>query len=188
MKSYLTNRLQHCKTLLMMSFKLTFATHLSNITKNSNIKFNALTGVQKYMIKKTCIFFFIKSQFNYCPLVWMFCTKHSIGRINSIYQRCLCLIQQNYTFDFEVLLENSNEKPVHQKCIELLMIEVYKYLNGLSPDMMSGTFKFRENTYNLINFHIFEPQNPRTKKSALDSIAYRASQLCRKYIHHVGFI
>ena len=29
--------------------KLSFATHLSNITKNANIKFNALTRVQKYM-------------------------------------------------------------------------------------------------------------------------------------------
>ena len=30
--------------------KLNFETHLSNITKNANIKFNALTRVQKYMI------------------------------------------------------------------------------------------------------------------------------------------
>ena len=102
---------------------------------------------------------------------------YSIGRINSIHEWCQHLIQQNYTSDFEVLLENSNEKPVHQKCIELLMIEVYKYLNGLSPDIMSDIFKLRENTNNLRNFHIFKSQNPRTKKFDLDSIAYRASQL-----------
>ena len=29
--------------------KLNFATHLSNITKNANIKFNVPTRVQKYM-------------------------------------------------------------------------------------------------------------------------------------------
>ena len=57
------------------------------------------------------------------------------------------------------------------------MIEVYKYLNDLSPDLMSDTFKLRENTYNLRNFHKFESQNPRTKKFGLDSIVYRASQL-----------
>ena len=107
----------------------------------------------------------------------MFCTKHSIGRINSIHERCLRLIQQNYTSDFEVLLENSNEKPVHQKCIQLLMIEVYKYQNVLSLDIMSDIFKLRENAYNLRNFHIFDSQNPRTKTFGLDSIAYRASQL-----------
>ena len=105
----------------------------------------------------------------------MFCTKHSIGIINSIDEQCLRLIQQNYTSDFEVLLENSNEKPVHQKCIKLFLIEVYKYLNGLSPDIMSDIIKLRENTYNLRNFYI--SQNPSTKKFALDSIACRASQL-----------
>ena len=82
-----------------------------------------------------------------------------MGRINSIDERCRRLIQQNYTSDFEVVLENSNEKPVRQKCIELLMIEVYKYLNGLSPDIVSGIFKLSENTYNLRNFHIFEWQS-----------------------------
>ena len=57
------------------------------------------------------------------------------------------------------------------------MIEVYKYLNGLSPDNMNNIFKLRENSYNLRNFQIFESQNPRTKKFGLDSIAYRANQL-----------
>ena len=42
---------------------------------------------------------------------------------------------------------------------------------------MSEIFKLKENTYNLRNVHIFESQNPRTKKFGLDSIAYRASQL-----------
>ena len=59
------------------------------------------------------------------------------------------------------------------------MIEVCKYLNDLSPDIMSDIFKLRENTYNLGNFHIFEFQNPRTKTFGLDSIAYRASQLLK---------
>ena len=107
----------------------------------------------------------------------MFCAKHSIGRINCIHERCLRLIQQNFAYDFEVLLENANEKQVLQKCIELLMIEVYKYLNGLSPDIMNDIFKLRENTYNLRNFHIFEAENSRTKRFGLDCIAYRASQL-----------
>ena len=96
----------------------------------------------------------------------MFCTKHAIGRINSIHERCPHLIQQNYASDLEVILENANQKQVHQKFIEYLMIEIYIYLNGLSPDIMSDIFKLRENTYNLRNFHIFESQNPRAKKLA----------------------
>ena len=147
--------------------KLSLATHLLNITKNTSIKSNALTRVQKYMTadkKKRIFSSFIKSQFTYIPLVWIFCTKHSIGRINSIHERCLCLIQQNYASDFEELLENANGKPVHQKCVELFMIELYKYLNGLSLDIMHDIFNLRENTYNLRNFHV--SQNPKTKSLA----------------------
>ena len=66
------------------------------------------------------------------------------------------------------------------------MIEVYKYLNDLSPDIMSDIFKLRENTYNLINFHIFESQNLRTKNFGLDSIQYRASQLWKNVPEEIG--
>ena len=107
----------------------------------------------------------------------MFCTKCSIRRINNIHERCLRFMQQNYKSEFERLLENANEKSVHQKRIEFLLIEVYKYLNGLSPDIMNFIFKLRQNTYNLKSFHAFESQNSRTNKFGLDSIAYRASQL-----------
>ena len=104
----------------------------------------------------------------------MFCRKRSLHRITNIHEHCLALYSK--TTDLN-LKENANEKSFHQKCIEFLLIEVYKYLNGLCPDIMKTIFKLRQNTYNLRNFHAFESQNPRTKKLGLDSIAYRAGQL-----------
>ena len=57
----------------------------------------------------------------------MFCTKYFIGRINNIHEQYLRrLVQQNYTSDFEILLEDAHETSIHQKCIELLIMEVYK--------------------------------------------------------------
>ena len=62
----------------------------------------------------------------------MFCTKHYFGTINKMHDRFLHLIQQNYTSDSVILLEDADKKTIHQKCIELLMIEFYKYLNSPS--------------------------------------------------------
>ena len=45
--------------------------------------------------------------------------------------------------EFERLLENAIEKSIHQKCIEFLMIEGYKYL---SPGIMNTIFKLKQNT------------------------------------------
>ena len=88
--------------------KLNSATRLLNITKNAKKKFNALTRVQNYMTtdqKKLIFSSFIKSQFTYCPLIWMFCTKRSLRRIHNIHERYLRFIQQNYRSEFEILLE-----------------------------------------------------------------------------------
>ena len=87
------------------------------------------------------------------------------------------LYSKTTDLNFERLLENANEKSVHQKCIEFFLIEVYKYFIRQSPDIMNTIFKLGQNTYNLKNFHAFKSQNPRIKKFGVDSIAYRASQL-----------
>ena len=57
------------------------------------------------------------------------------------------------------------------------MIEIYKYLNGLSPQMINDIFKLRKNTHNLKNAHLFKSQNPVTKRCGVHCIAYSVSQI-----------
>ena len=148
--------------------------------------------------------------------MWIFCTKRSLHKINNIHERCLRLILQNCRSEYERLLQNANEKSVYQKCTDFFLIEVYKYLNALSPDIMNrqklrqNTPKLKQNPCNLRNFHAFESQNPRPKKFGLDSIVPKvirnsvslflqrtnkkvpliswSRQCCKTYIHHVGYI
>ena len=65
------------------------------------------------------------------------------------------------------------QRTFHQRYISSLIIEVHKYLNGHSPDIMDDIFKLRENIYNLQNFHIFQTESPGLLKYA---IPYRAGQ------------
>ena len=53
------------------------------------------------------------------------------------------------------------------------MVEVYKFLHGPFSDIAITIFKLWQNTYNPINFHVFESQNHKAKLFGLDSIAYR---------------
>ena len=63
-----------------------------------------------------------------------------------------------------LLLEKTHQITFDQRCINSLMIEVYKYVNGHSPDIINDIFKLRENKYNLRNFHIFQTETPRSLK------------------------
>ena len=103
----------------------------------------------------------------------MFCLKKALHQLNNIHERSLHLKHQYYVSNFITFLVNANEKSTHQKCLDLLIIEIYKYLNGLPPQIMNDIFKLRKNIYNLRNVHLFESLNPRTKRYGLDGNAYR---------------
>ena len=64
--------------------QLKFDVHIKNFCKEAGKKVNALARVASYMNKTKRILLlktFILSLFNYCPLVWIFCSKNSNNRI-----------------------------------------------------------------------------------------------------------
>ena len=53
-------------------------------------------------------------------------------KVNKIRERYLHLMTNNYE-----LLDLTNEISPHQWCLNSLMIEVFKCLNGISPDILN---------------------------------------------------
>ena len=96
--------------------------------------------------KETLLLSFIISHFSYCPLIWMFYSKTSNKKINAAHERSLQIDRNDYESLYPLLLEETQQATVHKRCINALMIKVYKYLNGHSPDIMNDIFKLRENT------------------------------------------
>ena len=95
----------------------------------------------------------VKSQFNYCPLVWMFCSRTSNNMINRVHQRALRVILGDDLSDFESLLQKNNRDiRSHHKHIQSLMIEISKIKNELAPAIMDSIFERRNEPYNLRNF------------------------------------
>ena len=114
------------------------------------------------------------------PCIWMFCSEKSTEKINAVHERSFRIFLNVCEFSHSFLLEEAHLITFHQRCINSLMIEVCKYLNGHSPDIMNDIFKLRENMHNLRNFHIFQTENLRSFKYGLDAIQYRVSQLLQQ--------
>ena len=55
--------------------------------------------------------------------------------------------------------------------------EVYKYIHGLSSEIMNEVFSTRGNIYNARQFNVFETQIPTSDRYGLNSILYKANQL-----------
>ena len=96
--------------------------------------------------KEILLLSFIISHFSYCPLIWMFYSKKYNKKIHAVHERSLRIDRNDYESLYPLLLEETQQTTVHKRCINSLMIKVYKYLNGHSPGIMNDIFKLRENT------------------------------------------
>ena len=62
---------------------------------------------------------------------------------------------------------------MHQKNIESLAIEIYKFQAGLTAPIMSDLFVTKENNYNLRNFQGLESSLKRTVTFGTETISYK---------------
>ena len=122
-----------------MDNKLNFKSYIINICTVANQKLSALCRISNYADsdnRKLLINVFVKSHFLYCPLISIFCSRASNYRLNRVHERVLRIISEDYISNFSDLVTMLNGKTIHQRCINILMTEVFKYLNRLSPDLM----------------------------------------------------
>ena len=115
----------------------------------------------------------IKSQFAYCPLVWMFCFRQSNNLINKVHERALKLIYQDNS-NFEVLLEKQHNFSIHQRNLQVLMTKIYEIVNGIVPPIMNFLLTFRLNQHNLRNFQELSTEKRNTVNYGLETVTYRS--------------
>ena len=74
---------------------LNFSEHVTKLCKKGSQKLHALARISKHLSKdklKTLMKTFITSQFNYCPLTWMFHNRTLNNKINKLHERALRLV------------------------------------------------------------------------------------------------
>ena len=129
---------------IMLDRKINFHTHMKNISRNAGQKLSALLRISSYLnqVNKTVLLHksMIKSQFNYCPLVWMFCSRQLNNLINKVHEKGLRLIYLDETKDFQQLLRGQSEITIHQRSLQVLVPELYKIVNGIAPPIMNSLF------------------------------------------------
>ena len=143
--------------------KLAVMSHHGNIIKKATKNLHALSRVIiKYYLgfeqNKLIMLSFIKSQFSFYQVIWTFSSRTSI---NNIQEKCLRLATNDYESNFNEILESSHELSLHKTHINYLMIEVYKYLRGLYPELIADIFTLKKNPYNIRNIRLFGSEYPR---------------------------
>ena len=152
---------------------LYFDNHVNTICRRASKKLTALarlSNILPFYQMKILISSFFNSQFSYCPLIWMFCSRMSNNKINKLQERSLRILYKDDYSNFEELLKKNHSVTIHIRNIQLLAIEMYKLKNNLSLDIMTCLFPRNEYSYNMRNCHDFMRPNPKTVRWGTESL------------------
>ena len=128
--------------------KLNFNLHISKICKSVANQLNALIRLKQFLsfhAKEVLIDNYIISNFNYCPLVWMFSSTQSLNKIENLQKRALRFLYDDIEACYDNLLSKGGKSKMNVRRLKTLCVEIYKTLNDLNPSFMNNIFKLKIN-------------------------------------------
>ena len=158
-----------CEKLLGIKIdcKLSFDNHIENMSKKANAKLNALTRIAQYMnteIKRLIMNAFFLSQFNYCPLIWMFGNRSLNHKMNSV-------IYNDTHSPYDELLNLDNSVSMHDRNLQILATEMFRVYTGSATDILNELFPLKPlSKYNLRNQPEFILRSIKTVHYGLNSL------------------
>ena len=126
---------------------LKFETRINDVCTKANQKLSVLSrmgNILNFEQRRRVFKSFFESQFKYCPLICMFCSRKAKNKINKLPERALRIIYQDDISNFEELLKKDHSLSIHQQNIQTLATEMYKVQYGLSENSFYDILKIQE--------------------------------------------
>ena len=127
--------------------------------------------------KGTIFYSFILSHFNYCPLVWYFCSIEDMKKMEKIQERALRFIYNDFKSTYTELRCIAERPLLYVQRQRNLMVEVYKIINKLGPLYLHNMFTVKESNYNFRNMLALEQPKYNTVKYGFNSVIYQGAKL-----------
>ena len=160
--------------------QLSFSKHISEICKKAALQLNMLKRMSKVLSSKVKMLLFrcfILSNFQYCSLVWLNCSKSDSHKLEKLQERALRYVYNDYKSAYFTLLKTANLPTLETSRLRSLAIEIFKAINGISPPYIQDLFSLKQNKYNLRDGSRLVVPACNTTKHGLRSISYQGAKL-----------
>ena len=127
---------------ITLDSELKFEKHITGIFNKASQEIHVLSRSTSYMLlNKQRLFMktFVEPHFSH--LIWMFHSRCLNNKINNVHEKALRIVYSDRKLTFKEILDKGASFSVHHKNILTLAIEIYKYIYGLSPEIMGNVFK-----------------------------------------------
>ena len=137
---------------ILIDDKLSFLPHIQDLSFKANNKIKALLRLRSNLSQSQAdILFnsFVNSIFNYCPLIWMFCSVGAHDIVNKTHYRALKARFFDFHSSYHELLTRANAVCIHTRNLRLMLLEVFKYFKNLGPKIFESEFMVKNTPYSL---------------------------------------
>ena len=181
---------QVCVKLLGVNIdnKLNFKNHVSQICKKAGRQLNVLARLSSWLDTETKLLLmntFILSHFNFCSLVWYFCSREDLKKIEKIQKRSLRFVYNDFTSSYSELLCRSNRPLLYTERQKQLLTQTYKSINNIGPMYLHDMFTKKECNHSLRNECPLELPKFKSVKYGKNSIKYEGAKLWNSLSNNV---
>ena len=147
------NATVHVKLLgIEIDSKLMFSKHVEALCYKVNKKVTAFSRINYFITTQQVVSVYnavLLSNFNYCPLIWIFCNTGANKQTDRTHKRALQNLYTDYESSFEAFLSRSGSNSIQVNNLQKIMIEIFKSMNGLNPPLVWEFHERKHVTYNL---------------------------------------
>ena len=114
------------------------------------------------------------------PLIWMYHGKTSSNRVDRVLKRALRILHNDFSLPFEALLTKTDERKVHIKNLQKLMLQMYKCLSDKNLSFIWKFFEKSDVKYELRTKNLLQTPNLKTNTPGANSLISRGAHLRKK--------
>ena len=160
--------------------KLNFNDHVCDMCTKAGRQLNVLQRLKSsldYDSRMVIYKSFVISNFNYCPVVWLFTSKSSLSKLENIQKRALRFVLNDYESDYNDLLTKADVPGIKIMTLRQLAIEMCKSVTKINPEYLNELFLLKQCTYNLRKVSVLERPKVNTTQFGLKSFKSYGSKI-----------
>ena len=163
-----------------IDYRLKFDEKISNLCRKASQQINVLKRIGIFLnfeSRKTKYHAFRMSNFNFCPIIWHFCSKGKTEKLEKVHFRALKFIFQDFNSTYDILLERAGSTTLHLSRLRFLAFETFKIVYGLSPPYLKDFICLKQTSYNFRYTNILDLPRPKSTRYGTNSFRFQAVKL-----------
>ena len=163
--------------------KLNFNVHISKLCQKAGRQVSVISRLCNVLDQSSKMLLynsFIECYFSYCSVLWHFCSNSNTYKVEKIQKRALKFITNDFTSEYNVLLEKCKKSPLYIVRTRKFLEVVFRILNGMYPGYLTSFLSLKDNALHLRSVKPLNVPTFKTIKYGKSSMRYIAPHYWNK--------